>query len=42
MVALQRQRLKQVDLCEFKATRFYKASSRTARTIAQRNLVLKK
>ena len=31
----------QVDLCEFKAILVYRRSSRTARAITQRNLVLK-
>ena len=37
--ALRRQR--QVDLCEFEASVVYKAISRTARTVTQRNLVFK-
>ena len=39
ILALGRQR--QVDLCEFKASLVYKASSRTVRTVTQRNPVLK-
>ena len=38
--ALRRQR--QVDLCEFEASLVYKASSRTARAVTQRNPVLEK
>ena len=37
--ALGRQRL--ADLCEFKASLIYKMNSRTARTVTQRNPVLK-
>ena len=37
--ALGRQR--HVDLCEFEASLVYKASSRKARTVTQRNLALK-
>jgi hypothetical protein len=37
--ALRRQR--QADLCEFKASLVYKASSRTARVVIQRNTVSK-
>ena len=37
--ALGRQR--QVDLCEFKASLVYRASSRTARAVTQRNPVSK-
>ena len=38
--ALQRRR-RQLDLCEFKASLVYLVSSRTARTVTQRNPVLK-
>ena len=38
--ALRRQR--QTDLCEFEASLAYKVSSRTARTVTQKNLVSKK
>ena len=34
-------RLRQVDLCEFKASLVYRVSSRTARTVTQRNTVSK-
>ena len=32
---------RQADFCEFKASLVYKANSRTARTVTQRNPVLK-
>ena len=38
--ALWRQRQRQADLCEFKASLVYKERSRTARDVTQRNLVL--
>ena len=37
--ALRKQR--QVDFCEFKASLVYRVSSRTARTVSQRNPVSK-
>ena len=37
--ALGRQR--KVDLCEFEASLVYRMSSRTARTVTQRNLITK-
>ena len=39
ILALRRQR--QVEICEFKANLGYKISSRTARTVIQRNLISK-
>ena len=33
---------RQADLCEFEASLVYRVSSRTARAVTQRNLVLKK
>ena len=38
----QRQRQKQVDFCEFEASLVYRASSKTARLVTQRNPTLKK